>query len=605
MSDGVFEMRGRTLGVCLAVCSILLPLRLPAASCKLVKYAELPVTMAGAKAIVTGSINGVEARFIADSGSFFSLLTREAAAKFQLKLRPAPVELDVRGIGGGEAAYLTTAREFSLAGYGKHPFKDVDFVVVGNEFATEAAGVIGQNVIGDTNTEFDLANGAIRLFVVKDCKGQNLAYWSGDDPVAEMKIEYTSNTSQVAIGNALLNGSKIRVVFDTGAAQSILTLKAAARAGVKPSNDKVVASDIIGGLGARGIETWIARFDSFDLGGEQIKNGRLLMGDIELHDADMLLGADFFLSHRVLIAETQREIFFTYNGGPVFNLDQSHRAQPAVAPATGTTTADTGPAGALQAPMDAAGFRRRGTAFAGRKDYKSAIADFDQAIQLDPADADSYYQRGLARWRDRQAVLAMADFDQALKIKPDDIATLLERGTLRLANRDESGARTDFTAIAALAPNDASIGLLIAGRYVANGNFATAVGQYYQWIAAHPKDDRVPEALHERCWSRAMTGKELELALADCDEALKRSAHTSLLLDSRAFVRLQLGNYDKAIADYRASLDLQPKGAMALYGLGLAEQKKGLQTAGDQHIQAAIALDPAAADEFRSVGLVP
>jgi len=53
------------------------------------------------------------------------------------------------------------------------------------------------------------------------------------------------------------------------------------------------------------------------------------------------------------------------------------------------------------------------------------------------------------------------------------------------------------------------------------------------------------------------------------------------------------------------SVDLQPKGATALYGLGLAEQKKGLQAAGDQDIQAAAAIDPAAADEFRSVRLVP
>jgi tetratricopeptide (TPR) repeat protein len=600
----VFEIRSRASCVGLALASILLPVRLPAASCTLAKYAELPVTMSRAGPLVTGSINGVEARFVADSGAFFSLLTLEAAAKFQLKLRAAPLELNLHGVGGSETTYLTTAREFALAGYGKHPFKDVDFIVVGNEFAAEAAGVIGQNVIGDTNTEFDLANGAIRLFVVKDCKGVNLAYWSGDDAVAEMKMEYTSSTSML-IGNASLNGSKIRVLFDTGAQQSILTLKGAARAGVKPADDKVAAGGIAGGYGARGIETWIARFDSLDLGGELIKNGRLLLGDIELHDADMLLGADFFLSHRILIAESQHEIFFTYNGGPVFNLDESHRTQPAVAPATGTTTANSGPQGALQAPMDAAGFRRRGTAFAVRRDYKSAIADFDQAIRLDPADADSYYQRGMARKEERQPVLAMADFDQALKIKPDDIAALLERGSLRLASRDEAGARADFTAIAALAPNDASIGLLIAGRYVATGNFAAAVGQFDQWIAAHPKDDRVPEVLHNRCRSRAMTGKDLKLALADCEAALQRSEHTSQLLDSRAFVRLQLGNYDQAITDYKASLGLQPKGATALYGLGLTEQKKGLQTAGDQHIQAAIAIDPAAADQFRSVGLVP
>ena len=34
----------------------------------------------------------------------------------------------------------------------------------------------------------------------------------------------------------------------------------------------------------------------------------------------MLIGADFFLSHRVYVANSQRKLYFTYNGGPVFNL---------------------------------------------------------------------------------------------------------------------------------------------------------------------------------------------------------------------------------------------------------------------------------------------
>ena len=35
----------------------------------------------------------------------------------------------------------------------------------------------------------------------------------------------------------------------------------------------------------------------------------------------MLIGADFFLSHRIYVASSQRKLYFTYNGGPVFNLD--------------------------------------------------------------------------------------------------------------------------------------------------------------------------------------------------------------------------------------------------------------------------------------------
>jgi len=37
----------------------------------------------------------------------------------------------------------------------------------------------------------------------------------------------------------------------------------------------------------------------------------------------MLLGADFFQSHRIYVANSQRQMFFTYNGGPVFGLPAS------------------------------------------------------------------------------------------------------------------------------------------------------------------------------------------------------------------------------------------------------------------------------------------
>ncbi len=47
---------------------------------------------------------------------------------------------------------------------------------------------------------------------------------------------------------------------------------------------------------------------------------KLRFGDLGLVDADMLIGADFFLSHRIYVASKQRKVYFTFNGGPVFNL---------------------------------------------------------------------------------------------------------------------------------------------------------------------------------------------------------------------------------------------------------------------------------------------
>ena len=44
----------------------------------------------------------------------------------------------------------------------------------------------------------------------------------------------------------------------------------------------------------------------------------------------MLLGADFFRSHRVLVSHSQHKMYFTYVGGPVFSFERRARAAPEV-----------------------------------------------------------------------------------------------------------------------------------------------------------------------------------------------------------------------------------------------------------------------------------
>ena len=51
-----------------------------------------------------------------------------------------------------------------------------------------------------------------------------------------------------------------------------------------------------------------------------------MVGDFDLGNADMLLGIDFFLSHRIYVSKSQSKMFITYNGGPVFALDRKMTA---------------------------------------------------------------------------------------------------------------------------------------------------------------------------------------------------------------------------------------------------------------------------------------
>jgi len=78
-----------------------------------------------------------------------------------------------------------------------------------------------------------------------------------------------------------------------------------------------------------------------------------------------------------------------------------------------------------------------------------------------------------------------------------------------------------------------------------------------------------------RCWVRAVLGRDLSLALADCNESLRLRPDNAKTFDSRALVELKLGLLNKALADYDSALKINPRLADSLYGRGVVKQKIG------------------------------
>jgi tetratricopeptide (TPR) repeat protein len=594
-------MGGRFFLGVLAAIAAAVPAAPALAACKLMKVAEAPVTMTGYAPVISAKIGGIDAKLVVDSGSFFSLLTSDAVKR--LGLRAGGATLQMRGINGETSVGVVTAKDVTLLGY---PLHNLEFLAGGGQVGSGADGLFGQNFLNAFDVEYDLANGVFRLFKPEGCSGVALAYWAkGGQPFSVISLQRNESSLSEIIhdirGSAKVNGADVQVIFDTGSGRSILTTRAAARAGVRPTSPGVTPAGIAGGFGRRAVETWVAPFDSFAIGDEQIKNTRLRIGDIDLsNDGDMLLGADFFLSHRVFVSNSQHRIYFTYNGGPVFRFDTP------LQPLSGGTPPPAA-AAAAQAPaadqLKTAGeFARRGAAFLARRDLDHALADFDRAVELEPNDAQHYLDRAGARAANRQPFLAMQDLDQAIKLKPDLVPARLVRGQARLAGRDVTGATEDFDAAIRADPKTR---LAVAQAYEGAGMLDQAIAEADQWIAANPKADDMPGALNNRCWARALLGRDLDKAMADCDAALRLAPHKPGFLDSRGLVRLRLGQLDGAIADYDEALKVEPNIAWSLYGRGLAKLRKGRKDEGEADIKAAIAIAPRLPDQAKRYGLTP
>jgi tetratricopeptide (TPR) repeat protein len=114
-------------------------------------------------------------------------------------------------------------------------------------------------------------------------------------------------------------------------------------------------------------------------------------------------------------------------------------------------------------------------------------------------------------------------------------------------------------------------------------------------------DSNHAEALHHRCWVRALLGRELAQALADCNEAARLRPGDAKIVSARALTLLKMKRFQDAIAGYDDALKLEPDDADRLYARGIAKQRAGHREDAASDIAAAQAIDPDVAVNFERI----
>jgi predicted aspartyl protease/Tfp pilus assembly protein PilF len=593
-------------------------------TCNLGRVGEVPVTMEGLRPLLTAQVNGKDAKFLLDSGATFSTMSTAEAADFGLKLTVSA--WTVSGVGGKTRTWLTKVQDFAFLGA---TFHDVQFLVTGSELGF--AGLIGQNLLAHFDIEYDLAKGAIRLFKPEGCGRTYLAYWAAGR-ASLMDINTMDSFNGHTIGVAYVNGKKIRVMFDTGASTSVLSLAVATKLGIDINAPGVKEAGYSYGIGRGTAKSYIVPVASFKIGDdEEIKNTRIRVADFRLGDADMLIGADFFLSHRVFVSNSQHKLYLTYNGGPVFNLANAAVPPQAAAPqgqSGQAPSAETSPAEALpgeaqpaqaqpaaqtaaaaDVAKDAGEYARLGAALASRHEFERALADVSKAIEMDPNDSQYFYERAKIHMQTGQVLLALADLDRAIALKPDSIEAYISRAEIHVRQNKTAEAIADLDAAASLASPQEDVRLRLAQLYAAAASVDAAIKQWDLWIQSHPVDARFVGALGERCYLKALQSRDLSGGLSDCNRALAlanmRNPDNAILWANRGMVRLRQGAYDKAISDFDDTLRLQPKNVRALYGRGVAKIRQNKSKEGESDIEAAVRLSPKIKENMQAYGMGP
>jgi tetratricopeptide (TPR) repeat protein len=596
-AKSIFRMKTSQIALGGLILSLTLLSISRAATCQ-IKIENLPVTMDGQVALLPAKVNGIDVNFRLDSGSFYSSINPGALENLKLHRRQARNGILTEGVGGLEWADFTSVDRLTI---GKAEYLNHKLLIDGSEFGSNAIGMLGQDYLSGADFEYDLANGVVRhVQPGENCSKANLAYWASQEDVREIDLLRPEQRYATRIaGIATVNGAEVRVMFDTGA-RSIISLKAAKRAGIEPGGPGVVPGELAYGFGHREVQTWIAPIKNVTIGEEKINHTHIRIGDFELSDVDMIIGIDFFLSHRIFVANSQRKLYFTYNGGPIFNLfavpSLAHRITNAENPPD-LPAKDSSP------PVDADGFSRRGAAYASRQSFDLALSDLTRACELNPGVGKYFSQRGSVRLRLGQSSLAMSDFNEALRLNPDDVDTRVKRADLNASGQDLESARADLSVADKVVGRGAYIRLDIAGIYLHLDMLELALSHFNLWISAHSQEPDLNIALYGRCWVRALMGKELNKALDDCGAAIAARPEEASYRDSRGLVQLRLGRLDDALADYDAALRINPKIAWSLYGRGLIRLRNGATDAGNADIAAAKAIRPSIEDDAKRHGV--
>jgi tetratricopeptide (TPR) repeat protein len=161
-----------------------------------------------------------------------------------------------------------------------------------------------------------------------------------------------------------------------------------------------------------------------------------------------------------------------------------------------------------------------------------AIADATKAISLDPSYANAYAVRGSGYRLKGLNDQAIVEYNKALELK-------------------------STAAVRAIIVSDRG------KAYDNKGMHDAAIADFSQAIVLKPD---FASGYNSRAWSLHMKGEDAK-GLPDIEKALTMSANNAAYIETRAEIFEKLGQRDKAIADYRAALKLDPTDDSSKAGL--------------------------------------
>ncbi|OJW28037.1 MAG: hypothetical protein BGO49_07545 [Planctomycetales bacterium 71-10] len=231
----------------------------------------------------------------------------------------------------------------------------------------------------------------------------------------------------------------------------------------------------------------------------------------------------------------------------------------------------------------------RATAYAGLAQvhhrlnrHDEALAEYDQAIRIDPIDPNSRIGRGDVHRALGDLPRALADLDEAVRLGPNYPRAFASRGRLLEDMKEDARAEADYSRAVALDPNYAFAYRLRGAIRSRTGRNEEALRDFEVVGRLRPNDSEN----HKDRGGVLVRMNRNDEALAELDRALAIDPRNAKAYQNRGAAYNNLRRYAEAVADLDRAIDLDPKNAGARTNCGLAlfmlgEYERSLEDLGE------------------------
>jgi len=252
-------------------------------------------------------------------------------------------------------------------------------------------------------------------------------------------------------------------------------------------------------------------------------------------------------------------------------------------------------------PQLTAAYNNRGNDKSDLGDKQGAIAEYNQAIAINPQYAIAYSNRGFAKSELGDKQEAIADYNQAIAINPQYATAYYNRGATKYDLGDKQGAIADYNQAIAINPQYAKA---YSNRGFAKselGDQQGAIADYSQAIAINPQQDA--DAYYSRGNAKRSLG-DSQGAIADYSQAITINPKYAKAYSNRSGVRFDFGDNQGAIADANQAIAIDPQYAFAYMNRGNAKRSLGDSQGAIADYNQAIAINPKDHIVYYNRGLV-